>query len=105
MAVWESDIMKERRQSKRYKVNRLARIQARADARPCDCLLVDISDAGVRLHAEGAEVPDDFFVLISGAKDERRACRVVWRFGSEIGARFTDKVYGFSWRVAQAGAA
>jgi hypothetical protein len=98
--------MKERRQSKRYTVNRSARVQARADARPHDCLLVDISDAGVRLHAEGAELPDDFFVVIPGGKDERRrACRVVWRLGPEIGARFTDEVYGFSWSVAQAGAA
>ena len=98
--------MKERRQSTRYKVNRSAKIQARVDAQPHDCLLVDISDAGVRLHADGAEVPDDFFVLIAGAKDERRrACRVVWRLGPEIGARFTDEVYGFSWSVAHAGAA
>jgi hypothetical protein len=98
--------MEDRRQSKRYTVNRSAKIQAAEDARAHDCLLVDISDAGVRLHAEGAEVPDDFFVLIAGTEEERRrACRVVWRLGPEIGARFTDVVYGFSWSVAQASAA
>ena len=97
--------MKERRQHERYTVNRAAKIQAQADTRPHDCLLVDISDAGVRLNAEGAEVPDDFFVLIGAEDERRRACRVVWRLGPEIGARFTDEAFGFSWSVAHAGAA
>lgn len=35
--------------------------------------------------------PPAFTLTISGDKgDERRACRVVWRLGHEVGVQFTD---------------
>ena len=55
-----------------------------------DCLIVDLSEGGVRLHSEINEMPNDFTLLIPDAEHPRRSCRVVWRLGFEIGAKFTD---------------
>jgi hypothetical protein len=55
-----------------------------------DCLIVNMSETGVRLHAELPDVPPNFTLLIGGVERPRRACRVVWRLGFELGAEFTD---------------
>ena len=55
-----------------------------------DCLIVDMSENGVRLHCE-SEFPDDFTLVISDVARPRRSCRVVWRLGFEIGAKFLDE--------------
>jgi hypothetical protein len=80
---------KERRKSVRYSFNRYARIQAEMAGASRDCLIVDMSDSGVRLHSETA-LPDAFTLVIVEAAQPRRSCRVVWRLGCEIGATFTD---------------
>ncbi len=82
-------MFKERRKSSRYAFNRFARIQAEVAGPSRDCLIVNMSDDGVRLHSE-AELPDDFTLVMSDAAWPRRSCRVVWRLGFEIGAKFTD---------------
>ena len=81
----------ERRKSMRQSFNRYARIQVEVSGPTRDCLIVNMSDDGVRLHSE-AEFPDAFTLVISDAAQSRRACRVVWRLGFEIGATFTDVV-------------
>jgi hypothetical protein len=69
---------------------------------PRDCWISDISDGGVRLHAEGIEVPDEFTLMFAN-RSQRRECRVVWRLGHEIGAEFTDLPdRGFARRMAGA---
>ncbi len=82
---------RDRRDAERHKIDRIARFYGKAvGSLPRDCLIVDISDSGIRIHAEGVEVPDDFVITITGAQQERRECRVVWRLGFEVGAEFTD---------------
>jgi hypothetical protein len=94
---------KDRRRAERHTLNRLARIQMRGGGTlPRDCLVVNISDTGVRLHIEGIEVPEEFVLLLSGIENPRRDCRVVWRLGFELGAEFTDLQDGFAARVAAA---
>ncbi len=83
-------MIKERRRSVRYSFNRYARIQAELAGPSRDCLIVDMSETGVRLHAELADVPGEFTLVVTGAERPRRTCRVVWRLGYEIGAEFTD---------------
>ncbi len=95
----------ERRQAERHKINRLAKVQAGVGTLPRDCLLVDISEAGVRLHAESIEVPDEFRLLLSGDETQNRTCQVVWRLGYEIGAKFIDRRYAFDWSVVGVNAA
>jgi hypothetical protein len=83
-------MIKERRRSVRYSFNRYARIQAEMAGPSRDCLIVNMSETGVRLHAELPDVPPTFTLLINGVERPRRACRVVWRLGFELGAEFPD---------------
>jgi PilZ domain-containing protein len=80
----------ERRNSVRHTFNRYARIQVEMSGPSRDCLIVDMSENGVRLHCE-SEFPDDFTLVISDTPRPRRSCRVVWRLGFEIGAKFIDE--------------
>jgi hypothetical protein len=94
-------MIKERRTTQRYAVGGVAKIQARANTLPRDCLVTDLSDGGVRLHAEGVEVPDQFVLMFGRDGSVRRDCRVMWRLGHEIGAEFIDgQQAGFARRMA-----
>jgi hypothetical protein len=79
-----------RRRTERHAVAGLAKIQLGTGSLPRDCWVSDISDGGVRLHAEGMDVPDEFTLVLMGGNGARRDCRVVWRLGHEIGAQFVD---------------
>ena len=76
--------------STRNNFNRFARIQAEGSGSTRDCLIVNISEESVRLHSDIAETLTDFTLMLSGASRPRRACRVTWRIGFEVGASFTD---------------
>jgi hypothetical protein len=84
----------ERRQHRRYTINRIAKFQTDSGALPRDCMITDISKQGARLFADGVEVPNQFFLLISGDKRSRRQCRVVWRLGGELGVTFVGPEEG-----------
>ena len=76
-----------RRRSSRRHCFRAAKIQLGAWTR--DCVVIDISDGGVRLNAEGLDVPDEFVLLLSTDGVVRESmCRVAWRYGDEVGAKF-----------------
>ena len=93
----------DRRKAARHSIDRLAKVQGKGGSTvPRDCLIVDISDGGIRIHAEHAEVPDEFIISINGVRPERRECRVVWRLGFEIGAEFTDVRSGYANNVVAA---
>ena len=81
-------MIEERRRDRRFVINRIAKYQADSGALPRDCMITDLSKLGARLFADGIEVPDQFHLLISGDKGERRQCQVVWRLGGEIGVAF-----------------
>jgi hypothetical protein len=83
-------MFKERRNSPRYNFNRYARIQAEMSGASRDCLIVNMSADGVRLHSEITDIPSDFTLVVTDAARPRRSCRVVWRLGCEIGAKFID---------------
>ena len=84
--------MQEKRKSQRQPISRYAKLQLRGGSLPRDCLVTDMSEGGVRLHVEGVEVPEQFVLILSvgGGKPELRHCRVVWKLGHEVGAKFTD---------------
>ena len=78
-----------RRQSPRRNHCRAAKIQIGGDAPARDCLLIDISKGGVRLNVEGLDVPDEFVLFLSNDEIiQGSVCKVTWRFGDEIGAKF-----------------
>ena len=80
-----------RRRSSRRHHCRAAKIQTGGDAPARDCLLIDISKGGVRLNVEGLVVPDEFVLFLSNdGIVQESACKVAWRFGDEVGAKFVD---------------
>jgi hypothetical protein len=83
----------ERRQHTRHPINRAAKFQTEAGALPRDCMITDISRLGARLFAEGVEMPDRFYLSISGDTPIRCECRVVWRLGGEIGVTFANPIW------------
>jgi len=90
-------VPEDRRRSERHSTRGLAKIQTGAGSLPRDCWISDMSDGGVRLHAE-VDVPEEFILVLPGG---RRDCRVVWRLGHEVGAEFIDAAApGFARRVA-----
>ena len=85
-------MFKDRRNSERHRFNRFARIQGEAGGASGDCLIINMSETGVRLHAENFNVPDDFILVLSDGPYSRRSGRVVWRLGFELGAEFTNRM-------------
>ena len=57
-----------------------------------DCVVIDMSDSGVRLHVAGFDVPDEFVLLLSGNGVRESKYKVVWRRGHELGAKFGSVV-------------
>ena len=90
-----------RRKTERFSVCGPAQIRSGAGAMPREVRVTDISDGGVRILAEGVDVPQNFTLYILGTRSPARDCRVVWRLGNELGAEFVDrKAKGFARSVA-----
>lgn len=84
----------ERRREPRRPLYRVARIQFGNGALPRECVVMDISDGGVRLHVDGFDVPDEFVLLLSGHRvTQESKYKVVWRFNQELGAKFISIVW------------
>jgi hypothetical protein len=81
-------VLKDRRQSPRQVINRIAKFHAGGGSLPRDCMVTDISENGARLFSE-ADMPEQFTLSLSGEGTSiRRECRVVWRLGGELGVEF-----------------
>jgi hypothetical protein len=54
-----------------------------------ECIILDISDEGVRLYVVGADVPDEFVLLLSGdnGMDQENKYKMIWRRDREVGAK------------------
>jgi hypothetical protein len=86
-------LSKLRRRSSRRRHCRAAKIQIEGDASTRDCLLIDISKGGVRLNVEGLDVSDEFVLFLSNdGIVQESTCKVTWRFGDEVGAKFVAVV-------------
>lgn len=77
----------DRRQSLRQGPARLAKIQLGPDVAPLYCVVSDTSDGGVRVHANGFHVPEEFALLSCGGALQTGTFRVIWRNGEEVGAK------------------
>jgi hypothetical protein len=62
----------------------MAKIKLGAGTPTHDCLVIDISDEGVRLNVWGLKVPDEFVLLLFVRKN---AYKKVWHHGHEVGAK------------------
>jgi hypothetical protein len=80
----------ERRRSPRYPFGRMAAIMVGSNEEH-SCLVKDYSDGGVRLQANGFEVPDNFALIFAPNEPAQSGrYRVVWRLGKDIGAKLID---------------
>ncbi len=85
--------LKEKRRSPRRYLYRAAKIKLGAGSLAHDCLVINISDDGVRLNIGALDVPDEFVLLLSSDGVVREnAYKVVWRRGPEVGAKFVSAV-------------
>jgi hypothetical protein len=90
--IMESPKSKEHRQSPRRRLANLTKIKTAPDAPLRDCLILDMSDEGVRLYIGGLNVPDQFVLLVG--EDDATECKyqVIWRRDREIGAKLIRPV-------------
>ena len=78
----------ERRQAPRHGIARVAKIQLGIGTPPIYCVVADISDGGVRIHANGFEVPDEFGLLLEeDGPSQVGTYKVIWRRDDEVGAK------------------
>lgn len=78
----------ERRREPRHGLARIAKIRLENGAAPLYCVVTDISDGGVHIHANGFHVPDEFVLLLAGdGPFQNGSYRVIWRRGEEVGAK------------------
>ena len=69
----------------------MARIHADQAGINCECTITDISEGGARLFVPDLELPEQFFLYISGDATTREDCRVAWRLGGEVGVQFVTR--------------
>ncbi len=83
----------ERRQTPRQELRRVARILSGNGAPPYYCLVVNISDGGVRVSTKSNyKVPERFTLSFPGSPDEDGTYKVIWRMGCDVGAmRIKDR--------------
>ena len=84
-------MLQDRRKAPRHSANCRAQVRDEVSTQMRDCLITDMSESGVRLLAERAQVADAFTLYFSNDIRDRRECRVAWRLGCEIGAEFIDR--------------
>ena len=94
LTMHSPNLYEERRGSTRRHVFHTVKMLIGAETAPRDCLILGISDGGVRLYVVGFDVPDEFVLLLSGDDgiEEQNKFKVVWRDGSEVGAKFISIV-------------
>ena len=86
-------VLVERRQTPRQELRRIAKITMPDATAPRYCLVVNMSEGGVRVSTKHFEVSDQFVLRFPGVSSEEDGTyRVIWRIGSDVGAiRVSDK--------------
>ncbi|MBA1156887.1 PilZ domain-containing protein [Microvirga mediterraneensis] len=80
----------ERRASQRYRAFMEGWIASETTAEPIECMVWDLSEAGVRLVVPPpADVPVEFELRIP-SEDAKAKVRLIWTTGIHYGAKFTD---------------
>ncbi len=81
----------EQRETPRYPLERLAKLQPTNGDPSSYCLVTDISGGGVRLTGFSSPVPDEFVLLLAGdGPAQNGTYHVIWRLGSDVGAKLLE---------------
>jgi hypothetical protein len=83
----ESAKPKEKRTSVRRELYHLTKMKTGSGAPLRDCLILDITDRGVRLYIGGLDVPDRFNLLLGEDVVSECSYEVIWRRDRELGAK------------------
>jgi uncharacterized membrane protein len=79
------------RRTARRSVRYRAAIENALDGSLLPCQIHDVSATGAKLGvAAHVVVPEQFILHLAPGGASRRVCRLVWREGGLLGARFTD---------------
>jgi len=77
------------RKSKRRYVRHGARMISANGSVLGTCVMADLSATGARLQVkQPADLPDEFFLLLSHTGQLHRKCSVTWRADTEVGVKF-----------------
>ena len=80
----------ERRKTPRWRVEYIANLVSDGNA-PWYCLVTEMSDGGLRIHAIEYGIPDKFVLRLT-RHGYAKAYRVIWRNGRKIGAELIGPV-------------
>ena len=78
----------QQRESPRHPLRRLPKITPSKGGPLQLCMVINMSDGGMRLQVLGAEIPDEFLLALCGDQPaDAGRYKVVWRLGAEVGAK------------------
>jgi PilZ domain len=84
----------ERRQSIREQVQLQASIELGNGSPPMICIVTDASEGGARIKVSSpAELPKDFWLVLTKDRMKRRQCRMVWRSKSQVGVKYLGDIH------------
>jgi hypothetical protein len=76
------------RKDERIEYRRAGFIIPAPDAPWLECFILDVSDGGICLEVGALAVPNTFGVSFTACGSVTRVCRLAWRRGELIGARY-----------------
>jgi hypothetical protein len=83
---------KDKRRARRQDVVYPVAIENPADGSSIPCVIQDISETGAKLGLKDtAAIPDEFLLHLSGNRQARRRCLLIWRGDHAIGVRFVEQ--------------
>jgi hypothetical protein len=84
----------ERRRSIREHVEFPAWIDIGDGSQPRSCTVLDVSEDGARIMVSSpAELPKEFWLLLTKDRSRRRHCRRAWRSDNQVGVRYLGAIH------------
>jgi hypothetical protein len=83
----------EQRRSIREHVDFPAWIDIGDNSQPRNCTVLDVSEDGARIMASYlAELPKEFWLVLSKDRTRRRHCQIVWRSDTQAGLKYLGPI-------------
>ena len=83
----------DQRRAKREYVDFPAWIDVGDGSRPRSCTVLDISERGARITtASPAELPNEFWLLLTEDRTRRRHCRIAWCNDTQVGIEYLGEI-------------
>jgi hypothetical protein len=79
----------DKRRARRHPLRYAAWIDSGDNTPSRRCLVADVSESGARIELDTpAELPKQFWLLLSRDGKVHRRCEVIWQTGEHVGARY-----------------